>query len=66
MNQLQHDKFIGLSYVMDMTGKSRASIYADMKAKRFPQNIKISERSARWRLSDVISWMDSFKVEGNA
>lgn len=52
------ERFIKLPAVMEMTGKSRTTIYAGMKDNSFPQSCPIGARAIAWRLSDIEKWMD--------
>ena len=44
--------------VIEVTGRSRASLWRDMQAGRFPRPVKIGPRSVAWRASWVRAWMD--------
>ena len=59
INQINHstERFLRLHAVKEITGKSRSTIYADMKEGAFPQNFKVGPNSAVWRESDVRQWM---------
>lgn len=50
-----------LPRVMEITGKSRPSIYAAAAAKRFPAPIKLGSapgcRSSGWRVGDIRAWL---------
>ena len=37
-------------------GVSRSWIYAEMRAGRFPEPVKISKRAVRWRVADLEEW----------
>ena len=47
-------KLMRLQAVMEMTGKSRSSIYADPT---FPRRIKIGSRSVAWSLREIEEWI---------
>ena len=38
-------------------GLSRATIFRNVKAGRFPAQIKISQRAIGWRIDDVEAWI---------
>ena len=50
---------IRLKQVMELTGKSRSSIYAD---KSFPQRIQIGARSVAWDKQEVLDWIEQRKA----
>ena len=43
-------------------GVSRSWIYAQMRAGRFPEPLKIGKRAVRWRVSDLEEWINSRPV----
>ena len=45
-----------------LLGVSRSWIYAEMRAGRFPEPVKISKRAVRWRVADLDEWMSSRPV----
>ena len=47
-------RLMRLKAVMEMTGKSRSSIYADPT---FPKRVKIGARSVAWPLQEVEGWI---------
>jgi len=53
------DKFIKVREVIDLTAKSRPSIYADMERGLFPKQYKIGQKAAAWKLSEINDWMQS-------
>ena len=42
--------------VEERFGVSRSWIYNQMRAGRFPEPVKISERAVRWRVADLDEW----------
>ena len=38
-------------------GVSRSWIYAEMRAGRFPEPVKIGKRAVRWRVADLNRWL---------
>lgn len=55
-------KFLRLPDVITKTGRSRSSIYADIKDDKFPSPVSLGERAVGWLESEVDSWMDN-KIE---
>lgn len=53
------DKLIRIATVMNMTGKSRSSIYADIASDTFPPSILIGARSVAWSESSITTWIAS-------
>lgn len=51
------ERFIRIKTVMDMTGKSRSAIYAEMAAGQFPKQLQISARSVAWTESSINKWI---------
>jgi predicted DNA-binding transcriptional regulator AlpA len=47
-----------------ITGKSRSSVYRDVKVGSFPQPVKIGQRSVAWRSPDVDVWLKSRPMKG--
>lgn len=54
-----YERFLRLDAVIAKTGKSKASIYRDIRIGAFPSPIKIGVRTVAWRLSNILSWMES-------
>ena len=48
-----------LNGVKSMVGLSRSTIYALIKADKFPKSISLGERSVGWLESDIQAWIDS-------
>jgi len=54
MSQIEEAvKLIRLNEVLGMTGFSKTSLYEAINSGDFPKNVKISERSSAWVLSEV-------------
>lgn len=51
------DSFLRLSAVLQRTSLSRATLYRKIQQGTFPRQIKVSERCARWRQSDINDWL---------
>lgn len=56
---VEQNRMLRLSDVMRLTGRSRASIYRDMAASRFPRQISIGPRAVGWRFQDVAAHLES-------
>lgn len=54
---------LSLPEVSALTGRSRVSIYNDVKVGRFPRPIKTGQRSIRWFAEDIEGWLDQRKAE---
>lgn len=44
--------------VEERFGVSRSWIYAEMRAGRFPEPVRIGSRSVRWKVADLDEWAD--------
>lgn len=53
------DRLLRISKVIEMTGKSRSSIYADIANGCFPNSILIGARSVAWAESAITAWIKS-------
>lgn len=53
------EKLIRIKTVMEMTGKSRSAIYADIALNKFPKQILIGARSVAWKLSSIERWIQN-------
>ena len=45
--------------VQEMTGLARSTVYALVKAGRFPKPLRLGPRAVGWRLADVLEWMEA-------
>lgn len=52
-------RIIRLSDVKRLTGLSRSSIYAYMKAGNFPKHVQLGQRSVGWYEHEVDAWVMS-------
>ena len=59
-------RLIGVDETTTMIGTSRASLYRWMGEGKFPRAIKIGERAIRWDEAEVLAWIDSRRVGGEA
>ena len=53
------DRLIRIKSVMNMTGKSRSAIYADIANGCFPSSISIGARSVAWAESTITAWIQA-------
>jgi prophage regulatory protein len=52
-------KFLRFPEVCELTGKSRAGIYAAMKKNQFPAPVRIGARSVAWPESVISDWQEA-------
>ena len=52
-----NDRILRLNEIKRITGLSRSSIYALMRADKFPQRVSLSARSVGWYEGEIMSWM---------
>lgn len=60
-NEYQHDVLLDLKAVCELLCRLKASIYRDIAAERFPQQIKVGG-SSRWRRSEVLACVGLTKL----
>lgn len=53
-----NNQIIKLSAVIKLSALSSATIYRLIKKGEFPKQLKLSERSSGWLLSEVEQWLD--------
>jgi prophage regulatory protein len=53
----QQDSFLRLPAVLQRTSLTRSTLYRKIQQGSFPRQIKISERCAGWRQSDINDWL---------
>ena len=63
MSKTELKRLIRIKRVIDKTGRSRSSLYADVKAGLFPSPIEIGPRSVAWLESDIDQWIDEKVTE---
>ena len=59
-------KFIRIREVMAITGKSRSTLYADIKRGTFPASIKIGCKASAWIKQEVLRWANDRIAESRA
>jgi prophage regulatory protein len=55
------DRLVRLRELVKILSISRANVYRLMKLNKFPQSIKLTERTVVWRLSEVDEWVKNKK-----
>jgi prophage regulatory protein len=55
---MNYPKILRRKDVEVVTGLSRSSIYAMMKADAFPSAIRLGQRAVGWRDSDIAQWLN--------
>jgi prophage regulatory protein len=50
------DRIVRIKSVLERTGLSRSTLYRRIECGRFPRQVKISDRCAGWRESDLERW----------
>jgi len=58
------ERLIRLREVMTRTGRSRSSLYADIKSGNFPPNLAIGARAVAWTESSISEWIAARVVAG--
>ena len=53
------DRLLRRREAEEITGLSRSTIYRMLKTGQFPQPVRVGRKAVRWKLSDIIAWMDS-------
>ena len=51
------DRLVRLRELVKLLSISRANVYRLMKMGKFPQSIKLTERTGAWRLSELVAWI---------
>jgi prophage regulatory protein len=51
------DRYIRIKELAQMLGIAKSTIYRLIKLNQFPQQIKLSERTAVWKLSLINEWI---------
>ncbi|MEB4591217.1 AlpA family phage regulatory protein [Candidatus Thiothrix sp. Deng01] len=60
-----HDRAARLPEVLQLTGKSKTTLYEDIRAGRFPAGFRIGKRARAWWLNaDVMAWLETRKAGG--
>jgi prophage regulatory protein len=51
------DRLIKIQEVLRLSGLSRSALYASIKKREFPAQVKQSTRSAAWVHNEVVAWV---------
>ena len=54
-----HKRLLRRPQVLAITGLSKAGLYRQIAAGRFPEPVNIDGNAVAWRLSDVERWIDN-------
>jgi prophage regulatory protein len=57
MSTNKPERFLRLERVLERTGLSRSTLYRKVNSGTFPRQLKISERCAAWRETEVEEWL---------
>lgn len=52
-------RLISFDEMVAITGRSKGSIYNDMRAGRFPLPVKMNGRAVKWLSTEVQAWIES-------
>jgi len=55
------ERLLRLREVIERTGLAKSTIYRNVKAKMFPQPVKVGMGSSRWRESELAQWLASLE-----
>jgi prophage regulatory protein len=55
------DRAVKLPELIQLTGKSKTSIYREMKDGRFPAGFSIGTRARAWSLNAINAWLEQCK-----
>ena len=55
------ERLLTVDQVIELTGLSRASVYTEMRDRGLPRPVRVGSNSVRWRLSELIAWMESLE-----
>lgn len=58
------ESLLRLPQVVALTGRSRVSIYEEMRADRFPRQVKIGRRAVAWKSSEIQAWIAARGQDG--
>lgn len=56
---VQEERLLNAREVTELIGVSRSTLHRMVAANRFPRPIRVGLRALRWRLSEVLAWMES-------
>jgi prophage regulatory protein len=53
------NRFLRIKSVLEMVGGSRAYVYREMQAGRFPRPVKMGPKFSAWVESEVAAWVEA-------
>ena len=60
----EQSALIDIKRVRELTGiQSSTGIYNRLKEGKFPQPVRLSARCTRWRIREIVAWIDAKAVE---
>ena len=66
VGSVQRNRMLTAAQVQTRTGLSRPTIYRYIQAERFPKQIKVGSRAARWCAADVDEWINDRRSDQGA
>ena len=66
MDTVEERRLIRLDEVLRICGVSKAHVYRLVAKGEFPTPVRVGPRAARWKLSDVLEWMDGLPIATEA
>ncbi len=52
------DRYVRIKELSNMLGIGKSTIYRSVKDGKFPKQIKLTERTSVWKLSEINDWID--------
>ena len=56
---VHEERLLNVREVTELIGVSRSTLHRMVSDNRFPTPIRVGLRAVRWRLSEVLVWMES-------
>jgi len=53
------DRYLREAEVLHVTSLSHATLYREVKAKRFPAQVRISPGRVGWKASEIVAWQNA-------
>lgn len=60
------DPLLRMPQVTQATGLSKSRVYDLAQQGKFPRPVKLSERTAAWRTSEIVRWIDERQSQQEA
>ena len=57
--EIEYRRLLRRSEVLQMCGISKSTLHHLVAIGKFPRPIRISRRAVRWRLEEVLAWIES-------